>query len=256
MTRLVDMHMHAGFTGNPARFARELGDNGIDVFANTVTPQEFKRLFPLLHGESSMRLGLGLHPWWIGASELGPLDEVLAVFEHELQSTRFVGEIGLDLWPSHAFTKDFQIEALVRIAKLCAMRGDILISLHAVKAERELLDILEDSDCLRNCTCILHSYGGPSDQLMRAVEDGCLFSVGTRMLSTKRGREYARIVPAERLLIESDLPSAPGASTAPSDVMGDLVHVVDELASIRQVDAAQLREDITERSEDLLGLRR
>ena len=61
MTRLVDMHMHAGFTGNPARFARELGDNGIDVFANTVTPQEFKRLFPLLHGESSMRLGLGLH---------------------------------------------------------------------------------------------------------------------------------------------------------------------------------------------------
>ena len=157
MTRLVDMHMHAGFTGNPARFARELGDNGIDVFANTVTPQEFKRLFPLLHGESSMRLGLGLHPWWIGSSELGPLDEVLAVFEHELQSTRFVGEIGLDLWPSHAFTKDFQIEALVRIAKLCAMRGGILISLHAVKAERELLDILEDSDCLRNCTCILHS---------------------------------------------------------------------------------------------------
>ena len=155
MTRLVDMHMHAGFTGNPARFARELGDNGIDVFANTVTPQEFKRLFPLLHGESSMRLGLGLHPWWIGSSELGPLDEVLAVFEHELQSTRFVGEIGLDLWPSHAFTKDFQIEALVRITKLCAMRGDILISLHAVKAERELLDILEDSDCLRNCTCIL-----------------------------------------------------------------------------------------------------
>lgn len=127
-----------------------------------------------------MRLGLGLHPWWIGSSELGPLDEVLAVFEHELQSTRFVGEIGLDLWPSHAFTKDFQIEALVRIAKLCAMRGDILISLHAVKAERELLDILEDSDCLRNCTCILHSYGGPSDQLMRAVEDGCLFSVGTQ----------------------------------------------------------------------------
>ncbi len=89
MTRLVDMHMHAGFTGNPARFARELGDNGIDVFANTVTPQEFKRLFPLLHGESSMRLGLGLHPWWIGSSELGPLDEVLAVFEHELQSARF-----------------------------------------------------------------------------------------------------------------------------------------------------------------------
>ena len=38
--------------------------------------------------------------------------------------------------------------------------------------------------------------------------------------------------------------------------MDDLVHVVDELASIRQVGAAQLREDITERSEDLLGLRR
>ncbi len=254
MTQFVDMHMHAGFTDNPVRFACELADNGIDAFANTVTPQEFRRLSPFLHDESNVRLGLGLHPWWIGLSEFGSLDEELAVFEHELQSTRFVGEIGLDLWPSRAFTKDFQIEALTRIAKLCAIRGGILISLHAVKAERELLDILEDSGCLRNCACILHSYGGSSDQLMRAVEDGCLFSIGMRMLSTKRGREYARIMPADRLLIESDLPSAPDASTTPADVIDDLVYVVDKLASIRQVDVAQLREDVTERGKNLLGL--
>lgn len=254
MTRLVDMHMHAGFADDPVYFARELASDGIDAFANTVTPQEFKRLSPLLHDEPNMRLGLGLHPWWVGSFELGPLDDALAVFEHELQSARFVGEVGLDFWPSHAATRDFQIEALTRIMKLCATKGDVLISLHAVKAECELLNILEDSSCLRNCTCMLHSYGGPSDQLKRAIECGCLFSIGMRMLSTKRGREYARIMPEERLLIESDLPSAPDAPTHAGEVHDALNAVIEMLASIRQVDAVRLREDIAVRSKALLGL--
>lgn len=254
MTRLVDMHMHAGFADDPVCFARELADNGIDAFANTVTPQEFGLLSPLLHDEPNMRVGLGLHPWWVGSSELGALDGALNAFEHELQSTRFVGEVGLDFWPTHAHAKDAQIKAFTRIANLCAMKGDILISVHSVKAERELLDILEDSGCLRSCTCILHSYGGPSDQLTRAIEDGCFFSVGMRMLSTKRGREYVRIIPDERLLVESDLPSAPDMPADVGEINGVLNTVIETLATIRQVDAAQLCEDITARSEALLGL--
>ena len=142
-----------------------------------------------------MRLGLGLHPWWVDTPELGTFDDALDAFATQFDGTRFVGEVGLDFWPTRASTKDAQMRAFTRIMTLCAARGDVLVSMHSVKAERELLDVLEDSGCLERCTCILHSYGGPSDQLARAIEDGCLFSVGTRMLSTKRGREYARIIP-------------------------------------------------------------
>lgn len=254
MTRYVDMHMHAGFAPDPVALAAELTGAGIASFANTVTPQEYARLSPTLASAPSMRLGLGLHPWWVGTPELGSLDDALADFERELATTRFVGEVGLDFWPSRAHTKDGQIEALTRIAQLCVERGDVLVSLHSVRAERDLLDILEASGCLERCTCILHSYGGPSDQLARAIEDGCLFSIGRRMLSSRRGREYARILPDDRLLVESDLPASDGAPLSAEELADELAWVIGELARIRGIEAESLREAINEHSEALLGL--
>lgn len=254
MIHLVDMHMHAGFADDPAAFAHALANAGIASFANTITPAEYERLQPVLSDILNMRLGLGLQPWWIGAPELGALDDVLSAFAVQLNITRFVGEVGLDFWPTRAHSKDAQLEVFANIVRLCAAKTDVLISMHAVKAERELLDVLEDSGCLEHCTCILHSYSGPSDQLVRAVEDDCLFSVGKRMLSTKRGREYARVIPEERLLIESDMPSSADKPANVGDIARDLTWVVKELASIRGVEAARLREEINARSATLLGI--
>ncbi|MEI3377914.1 MAG: TatD family hydrolase [Coriobacteriales bacterium] len=248
-------HAHArGLRAHSAGFAAELAGAGIASFANTVTPQEYARLSPTLASTPNMRLGLGLHPWWIGTPELGSLDDALAAFERELATTRFVGEVGLDFWPSRVHTKDEQLEAFTSIAQLCATKGDVLVSQHSVKAERELLDVLEASGCLERCTCILHSYGGPSDQLTRAVEYGCLFSIGRRMLASKRGREYARILPDDRLLIESDLPASQGAPISAEDLATELAWVIDELARIRGVGAESLREAINARGKALLGL--
>ena len=254
MTRFVDMHMHAGFAPDPAALAAELADAGIASFANTVTPQEYARLSPTLASAPGMRLGLGLHPWWVGTPELGSLDDALAAFERDLATTCFVGEVGLDFWPSRAHTKEAQLEALTRIAQLCAAKGNVLMSLHSVKAERELFDVLEASGCLERCTCILHSYGGPSDQLMRAVDKVCFFSIGRRMLASKRGREYARILPDDCLLVESDLPASQGASISADELAAELAWVIDELACIRGVGAESLRDAINARSVALLGL--
>lgn len=254
MTHLVDMHMHIGFADDPAAFAHALADAGIASFANTITPAEYACLSPLLGNLKTMRLGLGLHPWWIGTTEFGTLGDALNAFKTQLAATRFVGEVGLDFWPTRAHSKDAQLEAFANITRLCAKKGNVLISMHVVKAERELLDVLEGSECLDRCICILHSYGGPSDQLARAIEDGCFFSVGTRMLSSKRGREYARIIPEGRLLVESDLPGAEGESTSARDVRRDLESVLEKLARIRDADPESLCEDINARSRELLSL--
>ncbi len=93
MIHLVDMHMHAGFADDPAAFAHALAGAGIASFANTVTPDEYERLSPMLGSLETVRLGLGLHPWWIGTPGLGALDDALDVFETQLATTRFVGEL-------------------------------------------------------------------------------------------------------------------------------------------------------------------
>ena len=76
-----------------------------------------------------------------------------------------------------------------------------------------MLDILKATGCLSrrpggatHCACILHWFSGDGDELHRAVRAGCYFSVGPRMVATKRGREYAKQIPLDRLLLETDDP--------------------------------------------------
>ena len=69
-----------------------------------------------------------------------------------------------------------------------------------------IMDILEEYELLEDNTIIFHWFSGSSAQLKRARELGCFFSVNAFMLQTKRGREYAKAIPLDRLLIETDLP--------------------------------------------------
>ena len=118
-------------------------------------------------------------------------DELIAL----LPETRFVNEVGLDFGKRQADTVREQADAFRRIAAACAEQGGKVLSIHAVKAARETLDILEQAGTLESCTCVFHWYSGPSDQLKRAIDAGCLFSVNKRMLATGKGREYVKAIP-------------------------------------------------------------
>ena len=69
-----------------------------------------------------------------------------------------------------------------------------------------IMDMLEEYELLEDNTIIFHWFSGSSAQLKRARDLGCFFSVNAFMLQTKRGREYAKAIPLDRLLIETDLP--------------------------------------------------
>ena len=81
-----------------------------------------------------------------------------------------------------------------------------MISIHAVRSATAVLDVLERRHATRSSACILHWFSGSSQELARARELGCHFSVNPNMLATKRGRAYVRQIPPNRLLLETDLP--------------------------------------------------
>lgn len=250
--RLVDMHMHLGFAQDTRVFARHLEEDGVAAFSNTVTPGEYEMLEMSIGEDASLRLGLGLHPWWVESATL--LNDMLAIFDSQLDNTLFIGEIGLDFYGKHEATRELQLEAFSHIASACSRKTGLLLSLHSVRAERELIDVLESSGCARSCTCVLHSYSGPSDQLKRAIGLGCLFSVGPRMLSTKKGREYARILPQEALLIETDLPEEADGDCDSCQIVNSLQETLSKLSLIRSCDKVELSNVILERSLYLLDL--
>ena len=234
--RLFDMHCHLGFADNACELAAALAERGGGALSATVEPAEYVRMCEALAGEPAVRVGLGLHPWWL---DEGRGEEDVARCVELACEARFIAEVGLDFGKRREASRDIQLDAFRRVCAVAGTAGGKVLSLHAVGAAAEALDVLEETGCLAlggkgSCACILHWYSGPSDQLQRAVRLGCFFSINLRMLQTRRGREYARILPAERLLLETDLPPSAGGLFDPDELLDTLYGTLEALETLRK----------------------
>lgn len=248
---LFDMHCHLGFCEDAAQAARELAAAGVGAFSNTVTLAEFDAQQVALAGAANVRVGCGLHPWWVGEDAAADLDALCAAVERQ----RFVGEVGLDFSPARVATRQAQIATLSQVADVCGRVGGKVVSLHAVRAVDDVLDVLEGAGALAEAAgnaCIIHWFSGTSDQLTRARRLGAFFSVNPRMLQSKRGRAYAQAIPGNRLLLETDLPAQAGAPWDVECVRQLLGQTACQLAELRGEDAADLQERIAATSRALL----
>lgn len=248
----VDMHDHLGWFRDPVAVARAAAARGLGMLAVTVTPEEFLQLRPRLAGIESVRLAVGLHPWWVrDATDADTLCELVG-------RARFVGEIGLDASPRRASNWGAQLAAFERVCAACASTSvppaPKVLSIHAVRAATAALDVLERTGASERCRCVLHWFAGSSDELWRAVRLGCRFSLGERSLATRRGREYARILPADRLLTETDLPEGEGARSSASDVVASLERAVSSIATARETSVEEVRRIVSANGAELLDV--
>lgn len=208
---LADMHCHLDFSSDMAALARLAQAHGVAAFSNTVTPEGYLAASEALAGFPNVRTGVGLHPWWVADGCCDAEQVELAC--RLIQEACFVGEVGLDFAPRREGTFETQLDAFERIVDACCAQNGKVISIHAVRSATAVLDVLERHHATRSNACILHWFSGSSQELARARELGCHFSVNPNMLATKRGRAYAQQIPPERLLLETDLPEE-GETTA------------------------------------------
>lgn len=242
MAVLLDTHYHFDFLADQelrAAFLDELSqatvrttegaELGINVVAQTIKPSEYVQLIEQAAGLEApgRRLplwSLGFHPWQITSAEQA--DAELSLFRSHLGSTRFIGEIGLDFAPRRLqqASEELQMRVFREILEMVCDAAEnatggsgspYVLSIHAVRASTSVLDVLEELGVAeRNVAPIIHWFSGTSDELTRLIKLGGLISVNHHMLESKRGRAYAKQIPADRFLIETDLPE--GTVTAVS----------------------------------------
>lgn len=251
---LIDTHCHLDFAGNAAELAAAYAACG-GALTGTCDPRDFDRVCAILAPYAPrVRVGLGLHPWWVADGTCG--EGEVALFERLAPAAPLISEVGLDFQPRRADTRDAQIEAFERVCVASARPpGESprrIMSIHSSAAAACVLDVLERTGCLDACICIFHWFSGSQEELTRAIESGCLFSVNERMLKTKRGRAYARAIPKDRLLIETDFPGKPGTTALAVDVAPRLERTMSLLAAARGYDARSLASAIADASERLL----
>lgn len=252
--RLVDMHCHLDLMANAEQVAADARARGIALFDTTVTPAGAGDAHGRFDRAPNVRVGAGLHPWWLADGRCDGTDAdrtaLLAA------RSRFVGEVGLDFSERHHGSRTAQVAAFEFIMGACAERPvpGRIISLHAVKSAQTVLDILERYDLTHSATCIFHWFSGTGDELVRARRLGCRFSVSERMLASRRGREYARQIPGDLLLLETDAPPELGAPYSAEAIEASLDTALDALAGLRGEARARLAGRIAATSCELLDL--
>lgn len=198
---MIDFHCHIDLFPDPAVVLAEADARGVYILAVTTTPKAWAGNKKLVGNLRRVRVGLGLHPELVGERH-----SELPLWEHFLSETDYVGEIGLDGSPHLRASFDLQKVALARILRGCAAAGGRIMSFHSRRAASAVLDMIEGEPSAG--TPILHWFSGTTRELDRAVRLGCWFSVGPTMLSSAKGRELAKAMPAERVLTETDAPFA------------------------------------------------
>lgn len=257
--RLFDAHCHLDLMAHPDAVADEATALGLGLFDCGVDPRDFASVHGRTRRPPTVIKGIGLHPWWLADGRCGPA-EVNLLCEVAAQE-RYIGEVGLDFSARFAGSKPLQIQALNRLCDALVQHplAGRMISIHAVRSAGAVLDVLESHGLLipnpDSPAIIFHWFSGTSNELARARNAGCYFSVNERMLATKRGREYARQIPLDRLLLETDAPAEPNTETSAQSLIRSLARTSIRIASLKNCDAKRIESAVLGNSRSVFGLR-
>lgn len=257
--RFVDMHCHLDRMGNADEVAREAAERGIAIFDTPVTPADTLAAQERLGAHTNVRVGAGLHPWWLADGRCDADDADLAAkLAGELV---YIGEVGLDFGRRGGNSQELQSAAFEGICRSIAKRPlpHRVMSIHAIHAAATALDILEHTGVVgasarSDTSVIFHWFSGSSEEFARARRLGCYFSVSEHMLKSKRGREYARQLPEGRLLLETDAPPGLDAPYSADALEASLTRALATIAEIRRAPQDALGRTIATTSAAFLHL--
>ena len=170
------------------------------IITNSVNMKSIERSFEIKKNYPEIvDLAIGLYPEEIESVEEFYNFEEFAR-EHKDDYIAF-GEIGLDLY----HRKDnFELQKEVFVKELDLARElSKPVIIHTRKAEKEVLDILENYKDVKR---VLHCFSGNFKLIGRAKEMGCYFSIPANVNKSEHFQKMAQELPHEIILTETDSP--------------------------------------------------
>lgn len=266
MSGYIDAHNHLQekglrpFLDQVAPVCERLGVSRMIV--NGLSENDWDSVEELSRRHSFVTPSYGLHPWYLRDVQTGWEDRLVQRLMADPKA--HVGEVGLDLWmPDPDLPSQIEI---FRHSLQIAARNQRAITIHCLEAWELLLEIL-GLERLPSRGLLVHAYSGPIELVEPLTELGAYFSFSGYFLNP--GKEHRlspfTLIPAERLLAETDAPSMPLPEThrefeLPASANGESLNhpgniraVYAALASLRKVDLSDLVKLCAENSNRLFG---
>jgi TatD DNase family protein len=250
---MIDAHCHladeafAGDAGEVVARARAAGVEHALCILSAGDPGEAARAEAVLGLWPDLRLAVGVHPHR-AREYAGREGEAAAIVRSALAATpgaRAIGEIGLDYHYDFS-PRDVQRDVL-RVQLRLARELGVPVVVHTRDAEEDTVEILRAEGGER-VHGVLHCFAGSRSLADRAVELGLHISFAGILTFPRASalRDVARVVPSERLLVETDSPYlAPVPYRGRRNEPAWVVRVLDTLAELRGADPDQLGPQVT-----------
>ncbi len=237
--QLIDTHVHINFDvfqGNLNSLKQRWQEAGVvHLVHSCVEPKEFQGIQSLADKFPELSFAVGLHPLDAHKWTEGMAEEILTLAKSDLRVVA-IGETGLDFYKSS--NCDLQKAVLLEQLKIAKQLNKPVI-IHCRDAAASLRELLEDFWQTQGAIKgVMHCWGGDEIETQWFLDLGFYISFSGILTfkSAKQVQASARIVPNERLLVETDCPFlAPvprrGKTNEPSYVR----HVAEYLAELRGV---------------------
>ncbi|MGB2937541.1 MAG: TatD family hydrolase [Phycisphaerae bacterium] len=253
----IDTHAHVHFD----RLAEDMPGvleraraAGVERIINVGTgPAENPRVVELAEREPLIYAAVGFHPHeaakvkavdWPILEELAAREKVVAL-----------GEFGLDYHYEHS-PRAVQREVFAEAVRL-ALRLDMPLVIHTREAEADTLAVL-DAAAEGQMPCgVFHCFTGSADYAKEALARGFYvsFSGVVTFPNAREVQEAARVVPPERLLVETDAPyCAPVPMRGKRNEPAYVVHVIRFLAGLYDLSEDDVRRITMRNATHLFGL--
>ena len=194
---------------NPAErddvIARAAADGVTEMVTIGTRMGQSRQLLDLVRGRNRIWCTVGVHPNSVGEDPLAETDAIVAL----ARSPKMVGigETGLDYFYKRA-PRDQQQESFRRHIR-AARHAQLPLIIHARDADDDVAQILQEEwDIGGPFNLILHCFssGRPLAEVALALGGAISFSGMLTFPKSTELRAIAAIIPADRLLVETDSP--------------------------------------------------
>jgi len=204
---LIDTHCHLTFeplVGDVAGVIERSRAAGVTRWVTVGTSLEDSRAATnLARQHEGMYATVGIHPHDAKSADAGALEELKRLGRRE--KVVAVGETGLDFHYNFSKQPDQRRIFVAHLGIARELRLPVII--HSRNAFEETMEILDrDGGGLKGV--VFHCFSGSAEEAKRVLERGYYvsFTGVVTFKNAEKTREAARIVPLDRLMVETDCP--------------------------------------------------
>lgn len=247
--QLIDTHVHINFDvfqGNLNLLKQRWQEAGVvHLVHSCVEPKEFQGIQSLADRFPELSFAIGLHPLDVDKWQHNTAQQIKTLAESDRRVVA-IGETGLDFYKADNQEKQILVlQEQLRIAK--KINKPVII--HCREAAAKLKEVLTDFWAKEGAVKgVMHCWGGNEAETRWFLDLGFYISYSgiVTFKNAKQVQAAAKIVPSDRLLVETDCPFlAPVPRRGKTNEPSYVLYVAEKVAQLRQTDLETIAEQTT-----------